>query len=108
MAGVISAAAWSRNLPQLMLSSSFRVESFSGVTASLLSRPAQWQPITPTVVFTTPLPPLQWWDPVVLPEDLAQYHRINSHLGYIKAGDGSEWLQLGPSRLAVRLIDPTR
>jgi hypothetical protein len=27
-------------------------------------------------------------------------------LGYIKAGDGSEWLQLGGARLVVRLKDP--
>ena len=108
MSAVVNTAAWSRNLPQLMLASSFRLEYFSGVTQSLLSRPAQWQPITPGPSWQPVLPPVQWWDPVVLPEDLAQYHRTLSHLGYVKAGDGSEWLQLGPARLAVRVVDPTR
>ncbi len=107
MAGVVNTAAWSRNLPQLMLASSFRLESFSGTTVSLLTRPAQWQPIVPGIIFTTPLAPVQWWDPVVLPVDLAQYHRSGANLGYFRAGDGSEWLQLGPARLAVRAVDPT-
>ncbi|MCP9849222.1 hypothetical protein [Cyanobium sp. Morenito 9A2] len=107
MAAVINTVAWSRNLPQLLLSGSFRQEWFSSGPPFVLSRPAQWIPITPGVGYVVPLPPVQWWDPVVLPEDLAIYNRTFSNLGYFKAADGSEWLQLGPARLAVRVVNPT-
>ncbi|MFS6826086.1 hypothetical protein AAF143_02230 [Cyanobium sp. ATX-6F1] len=107
MAAVINTAAWSRNLPQVLLSGGFRNDWTASGPPFLLARPAQWLPITPGVAFATPLPPVQWWDPVVLPQDLATYNRTFVTLGYFKAADGSEWLQLGPSRLAVRVVNPT-
>jgi hypothetical protein len=106
MAGVIATVAWNLARPQVQLATAFRADFFSSGFPLMLVRPAQWLPITPTIVFTTPLPPVQWWDPVALPEDLAIYNRTFTSLGYIKAADGSEWLQLGPSRLVVRLKDP--
>ncbi|MCP9771731.1 hypothetical protein KBY66_03700 [Synechococcus sp. Tobar12-5m-g] len=106
MAGVIAAVAWNLARPQVMLSTAFRADFFSSAAPLMLVRPAQWVPITPSVVYTTPLPPVQWWDPVALPADLALYNRTFTSLGYIKPADGSEWLQLGPSRLVVRLKDP--
>ncbi len=106
MAGVIATVAWNLARPQVQLSSAFRADFFSSAAPLMLVRPAQWVPITPSVVYTTPLPPVQWWDPVALPADLALYNRTFTSLGYIKPGDGSEWLQLGPSRLVVRLKDP--
>ncbi|WP_094556722.1 hypothetical protein [Synechococcus sp. 1G10] len=107
MAAVINTAAWSRNLPQLLLSGGFRNDWSASGPPFLLARQAQWLPITPGVGYVVPLPPVQWWDPVVLPEDLATYNRTYATLGYFKAADGSEWLQLGPSRLAVRVVNPT-
>jgi hypothetical protein len=107
MAGVIATVAWNLARPQLLLSTAFRVDFYSSALPLMLVRPAQWLPITPTTMYTTPLPPVQWWDPVVLPADLAIYNRTFSSFGYFKAADGSEWLQLGPSRLVVRLKDPT-
>jgi hypothetical protein len=106
MAGVIATVAWNQARPQLLLSTAFRADFFSSGFPLMLVRPAQWLPITPTIVYTTPLPPVQWWDPVALPPDLAIYNRTFTSLGYIKPADGSEWLQLGPSRLVVRLKDP--
>jgi hypothetical protein len=106
MAGVIATVAWNLVRPQVQLATAFRVDFFSSGFPLMLVRPAQWLPLTPTIVFTTPLPPVQWWDPVALPADLAIYNRTFTSLGYIKAADGSEWLQLGPSRLVVRLKDP--
>jgi hypothetical protein len=107
MAGVIATVAWRLNTSQAFLSSGFRLDWPASGPPYLLSRPAQWRPNTPTVVYVTPLPPVQWWDPVVLPQDLALYNRTGTSFGYFKAADGSEWLQLGPSRLAVRVKDPT-
>lgn len=107
MAGVIATVAWNLARPQVLLSTAFRADFFSSAAPLMLVRPAQWVPITPSVVYTTPLPPVQLWDPVVLPADLALYNRTFTSLGYIKPADGSEWLQLGPSRLVVRLKDPT-
>ncbi|MFO7628441.1 MAG: hypothetical protein R6W06_02785 [Prochlorococcaceae cyanobacterium] len=106
MAGVINTAAWSVNKPQLLLSDGFRNEQLSSGLPLLLSRPAQWQPLVPGAAYVEPLPPVQWWDPVALPADLAIYNRTYAHMGYFKAADGSEWLQLGPSRLVVRVVDP--
>lgn len=106
MAGVIATVAWNLARPQVQLSTAFRADFFSSAAPLMLVRPAQWVPITPSVVYTTPLPPVQWWDPVALPADLALYNRTFTSLGYIKPADGSEWLQLGPSRLVVRLKDP--
>jgi len=106
MAGVIATVAWNLVRPQVLLSTAFRADFFSSAAPLMLVRPAQWLPLTPTIVFTTPLPPVQWWDPVALPADLAIYNRTFTSFGYIKAADGSEWLQLGPSRLVVRLKDP--
>jgi hypothetical protein len=106
MAGVIATVAWNLARPQVLLSTAFRADFFSSAAPLMLVRPAQWVPITPTIVYTTPLPPVQWWDPVALPADLALYNRTFTSFGYIKAADGSEWLQLGPSRLVVRLKDP--
>jgi hypothetical protein len=105
MAGTVAAAAWSTSTAKVVLADGFRLETF--VTAStLLSRPAQWSPITPTIIHQTPLPPLQWLDPVALPADLAIYTRTAGHLAAMKGADGSLWLMLGPSRLMVRVIDP--
>ena len=106
MAGVIATVAWNLARPQVLLSTAFRADFFSSAAPLMLVRPAQWLPITPTVFYQQPLPPVQWWDPVALPADLALYNRTFTSLGYIKAADGSEWLQLGPSRLVVRLKDP--
>jgi hypothetical protein len=106
MAGVIATVAWNLARPQVLLSTTFRADFFSSAAPLMLVRPAQWVPITPSVVYTTPLPPVQWWDPVALPADLAIYNRTFTSLGYIKAADGSEWLQLGGARLVVRLKDP--
>ncbi|MCT0199610.1 hypothetical protein KQ313_07965 [Synechococcus sp. CS-1325] len=106
MAGVIATVAWNLARPQVLLATAFRADFFSSATPLMLVRPAQWLPITPTVFYQQPLPPVQWWDPVALPVDLAIYNRTFTSLGYIKPADGSEWLQLGPSRLVVRLKDP--
>jgi hypothetical protein len=106
MAGVIATVAWNLARPQVLLSTAFRADYFSSAAPLMLVRPAQWLPITPTVFYQQPLPPVQWWDPVALPADLALYNRTFTSLGYIKPADGSEWLQLGPSRLVVRLKDP--
>lgn len=106
MAGVIATVAWNLARPQVLLSTAFRADFFSSAAPLMLVRPAQWVPITPSVVYTTPLPPVQWWDPVALPAELAIYNRTFTSLGYIKAADGSEWLQLGGARLVVRLKDP--
>jgi len=106
MAGVIATVAWNLARPQVQLSTTFRADFFSSATPLMLVRPAQWLPITPTVFYQQPLPPVQWWDPVALPADLAIYNRTFTSLGYIKAADGSEWLQLGGARLVVRLKDP--
>lgn len=105
MAGVLSAVAWSSSSARLMLADAFRLDSPSS-TSSLLSRPAQWSWITPSIAFQTPLPPVQWLDPVALPQDLAIYTRTLGHLAYFKAADGSEWLMLGAARLMVRVLDP--
>jgi hypothetical protein len=106
MAGVIATVAWNLARPQVQLSTAFRADFFSSATPLMLVRPAQWLPITPTVFYQQPLPPVQWWDPVALPVDLAIYNRTFTSLGYIKPADGSEWLQLGGARLVVRLKDP--
>ncbi|PZV04600.1 MAG: hypothetical protein DCF23_05905 [Cyanobium sp.] len=106
MAGVIATVAWNLARPQVLLATAFRADFFSSAAPLMLVRPAQWLPITPTVFYQQPLPPVQWWDPVALPVDLAIYNRTFTSLGYIKPADGSEWLQLGPSRLVVRLKDP--
>jgi hypothetical protein len=106
MAGVIATVAWNLARPQVLLSTAFRADFFSSAAPLMLVRPAQWVPITPTVFYQQPLPPVQWWDPVALPADLALYNRTFTSLGYIKAADGSEWLQLGGARLVVRLKDP--
>lgn len=106
MAGVIATVAWNLARPQVQLSTAFRADFFSSAAPLMLVRPAQWVPITPTVFYQQPLPPVQWWDPVALPADLALYNRTFTSFGYIKPADGSEWLQLGPSRLVVRLKDP--
>ena len=71
----------------------------------MLSQPVQWNPITPGIAFQTPQPPVQWFDPVVLPADLALYNRTFSSFGYFIGADGTEWLQLGPARLAVKVKD---
>lgn len=105
MAGTVAAAAWSTSTAKVVLADGFRLETFV-TTSTLLSRPAQWSPITPTIVYQTPLPPLQWLDPVALPADLAIYTRTAGHLAAMKGADGSLWLMLGPSRLMVRVIDP--
>ena len=105
MAGVIAAVAWSTNKPQVLLATAFRADWFSSATPLMLVRPAQWVPITPSVAFVTPLPPVQWWDPAALPADLGLYNRSGTSFGFFKAADGSEWLQLGGARLAVRVID---
>jgi hypothetical protein len=63
----------------------------------------QWNPITPGIAFQTPQPPVQWFDPVVLPADLALYNRTFGSFGYFIGADGTEWLQLGPARLAVKV-----
>jgi len=105
MAGVIAAVAWNLARPQVMLSTAFRADWFSSATPLMLVRPAQWVPITPSVAFVTPLPPVQWWDPAALPADLGLYNRSGTSFGFFKAADGSEWLQLGGARLAVRVID---
>jgi hypothetical protein len=107
MAGGIATVAWNLARPQVLLSTTFRADFFSSAAPLMLVRPALWVPITPTVFYQQPLPPVQWWDPVALPADLALYNRTFTSLGYIKPADGSEWLQLGPSRLVVRLKDPT-
>ena len=106
MAGVIATVAWNLVRPQALLATAFRADFFSSGFPLMLVRPAQWLPLTPTIVYTTPLPPVQWWDPVALPADLEIYNRTFTSFGYIKPADGSEWLQLGPSRLVVRLKDP--
>jgi hypothetical protein len=105
MAGVIAAVAWSTNKPQVLLATAFRADWFSSATPLMLVRPAQWVPITPSVAFVTPLPPVQWWDPAALPVDLGLYNRSGTSFGFFKAADGSEWLQLGGARLAVRVIN---
>lgn len=107
MAGVIATVAWNLARPQVQHATAFRGDFFSSAAPLMLVRPAQWLPLTPTIFYQQPLPPVQWWDPVALPVDLAIYNRTFTSLGYIKAADGSEWLQLGPSRLVVRLKDPT-
>lgn len=107
MAGVIATVAWNLVRPQVLLATTFRGDFFSSAAPLMLVRPAQWLPLTPTIFYQQPLPPVQWWDPVALPADLAIYNRTFTSLGYIKAADGSEWLQLGPSRLVLRLKDPT-
>ena len=42
----------------------------------------QWNPITPGITSQTPQPPVQWFDPVVLPADLALYNRTFGSFGY--------------------------
>ncbi len=108
MSAVQSIVAWSRNLPQVMLSGSFRLEWWASGPPFFLSRPAQLLPLTPgSSAMVNPIPPVQLWDPVVLPVDLAIYNRTLTSLGYFKAADGSEWLQIGPSRLVARVVNPT-
>lgn len=106
MAGALAAAAWSSWTGKVVLADGFRLETFV-TTGTVLSRPAQWSPITPTIVYQTPLPPVQWLDPVVLPAELAIYTRTGGHLAYVQGADGSGWLMLGPARLLVRTQDPS-
>lgn len=105
MAGTVAAAAWSTSTAKVVMADGFRLETFV-TTSTLLSCPAQWGLITPTIVYQEPLPPVQWLEPVALPADLAIYTRTASHLAAMQGADGSRWLMLGPSRLMVRITDP--
>ena len=103
--GLLAAAAWDRAMGQLLLADGLRNDA-PGLAHTMLSRPAQWSPLTPGIAWQEPLPPVQWLQPVVLPEALGVYGRSFAHLGYARAADGSGWLGLGPTPLAVRLDDP--
>ncbi|MCP9841930.1 hypothetical protein KBY93_15040 [Synechococcus sp. J7-Johnson] len=106
MAGAIGAVAWIANRPGVVLSNSIRLDYFSSATPLMLTQPVQWNPITPGITAATPPalnPPVQWFDPVVLPADLALYNRTSSSFGYFIGAEGTEWLQLGPARLAVKV-----
>ncbi len=105
MAGVLGAVAWIASRPGVVLSTSIRLDYFSSATPLMLTQPVQWNPITPGITSQTPQPPVQWFDPVVLPADLAIYNRTFSSFGYFIGADGTEWLQLGPARLAVKVKD---
>lgn len=108
MAGVTAAVAWDPLSGRLVLANGFRVEAPSGTTLhTMLSRPAQWSPVTPGIAFQDPLPQVQWLNPVVLPDALAVYGRRSAHLSYGRAVDGSGWLVLGPTPLAVRMEEPS-
>jgi hypothetical protein len=104
--GVIAAAAWDAATAQLLLADGLRSD-FPGLSHTILSRPAQWSPLTPGILWQDPLPLVQWLQPVVLPDALGVYGRRFAHLGYARAVDGSGWLGLGPTPLAVRMDDPT-
>jgi hypothetical protein len=106
MAGMTAAAAWDSSHSRLLLAAGFRLEAVAQTPHTVLSRPAQWSPITPGIVWQDPLPPVQWLNPVVLPDALAVYGRSFGHLSYARASDGSGWLVLGPSPLAVRIEEP--
>ena len=52
-------------------------------------------------------PPVQWFDPVVLPADFGLYNRTAGMFGYFIGSDGSHWLRMGGARLALRLVEAT-
>lgn len=103
---VIAAAAWETATAQLLLADGLRTV-VPGLAHTILLRPAQWSLITPGIIWQDPLPPLQWLNPVVLPDAFGVYGRGFAHLGYARAADGSGWLGLGPTPLVVRIDDPT-
>lgn len=107
MAGVTSAVAWDPLSGRLVLANGLRLDIAATTLHTVLSRPAQWSPATPGIAWQDPLPPVQWLNPVVLPDALGIYGRQFSHLSYGRAVDGSGWLVLGPLHLAVRMEEPT-
>jgi hypothetical protein len=104
MSGLQCMVAWNLAADKEIFATALWSEFFNGPPFSL-RHPAAWMLATPSIVHVTPLPPVRRWDPVVLPADFGAYTRTFATGGYFKGADGSEWLLLGPSRLAVRLID---
>lgn len=104
----IHAVGWRANRSLPFLSSGPRFDYFSSATPLMLTTPVQWVPITPGIAAAVPPaqnPPVQWFDPVLLPADFGLYNRQAANFGYFKAPDGSEWAQLGGARLAVKMVE---
>ena len=102
----IAVVSWRANRSLPFLSTSLRLDYTSSTLPLMLTVPVQWVPLTPGVLFQTPQPPVQWFDPVRLPDDFGLYNRLHGMFGYFIGADGSHWLQMGGARLAVRLVEP--
>lgn len=108
-ASVIGVVGWRANRSLPFLSNALRLDYASSTLPLMLTVPVQWVPITPgiTSLAPNPQPPVQWFDPVVLPADFGLYNRTAGMFGYFIGSDGSHWLQMGGARLALRLVEAT-
>jgi hypothetical protein len=109
-ASVIGVVGWRANRSLPFLSNALRLDYASSTLPLMLTVPVQWVPITPGIAAATPPavnPPVQWFDPVVLPADFGLYNRTAGMFGYFIGSDGSHWLQMGGARLALRVVEAT-
>lgn len=102
----VPAAGWSSSGQRVALADGHFAEGWSART--MLTQPVQWNLLPPPLWFPNPAPPVQWIEPMLLPDGLAIHSRsATTALAYSRAVDGSEWLGLGPTGLVVRTVDPT-